>query len=147
MARGGRSEERRSEEQRRTRRRTVVGGGGIAVAVLVALVAFVAWPAHAGTGLAVDALVTTHQSGASTTIASPKFSTHHDGELLVAFLASDGPQTSTQKIAAVAGGGLTWTLASRANAQPGSAEIWTAVAPAALTDVTVTGTRVLGGYL
>ncbi|MEN3309541.1 MAG: hypothetical protein V7603_5743, partial [Micromonosporaceae bacterium] len=105
------------------------------------------WPAHAGTGLAVDALVTTHQSGASTTIASPRFSTHHGGELLVAFLASDGPQTATQKVAAVSGAGLTWTLASRANAQPGSAEIWTAVAPAALTDVTVTGTRVLGGYL
>lgn len=140
----------RTRRNRRTHPLTLkkkITGGGLVAAVLVAIVAFVVWPANAGTGLAIDALVTTHQSSAGTTIASPKFSTQHGGELLVAFLASDGPQTGTQQIGAVSGGGLTWSLASRANAQPGAAEIWTATAPSALTDVTVTASRVLGGYL
>jgi cell migration-inducing and hyaluronan-binding protein len=126
---------------------TRVGGGTIVIAVLVAIGALLVWPAHAGTGLAIDVQVSTHQSRPSTTISSPTFSTHHDGELLVAFLATDGPQTGTQRLASVTGAGLTWTLAARANGQPGAAEIWTAPAPTALADVTVTGTRVLGGYL
>ena len=46
----------------------------------------------------------------------------------------------------VSGGGLTWTLRSRANAQPGTAEIWQAVAPTPLTNATITATRAKGGY-
>jgi hypothetical protein len=40
----------------------------------------------------------------------------------------------------VTGGGLTWTLVRRTNAQRGDAEIWRAFAPAVLTGATVTAT-------
>jgi hypothetical protein len=41
---------------------------------------------------------------------------------------------------------LTWQLATRANAQFGTAEIWTAVAPSALSNITVTSTPAIGGW-
>ena len=60
--------------------------------------------------------------------------------MLVAFLASDGPPSGVV-FASVTGGGLTWTLRARSNAQPGTAEIWQAIAPAALINSTITATR------
>ena len=45
------------------------------------------------------------------------------------------------------GGGLTWKLRERTNAQRGTAEIWEAVAPAALSNVIVTATRSSGSYI
>src|ERR1700742_2900785 len=94
---------------RRRPRVVRLGGGGLVLAVLTALVAFVVWPAHASGGLAVDVQVSTHQTGAASTIATPQFTTHSPNELLVAFIASDGPQSGAQSVAAVAGAGLTWT--------------------------------------
>ena len=47
----------------------------------------------------------------------------------------------------ITGGGLTWTLRSRANSRPGTAEIWQAVAPAALSNTTVTATLSNGSYV
>jgi hypothetical protein len=41
---------------------------------------------------------------------------------------------------------LTWTLRRRANTQPGTAEIWQAVAPATLTNAVITATRASGSY-
>ena len=68
------------------------------------------------------------------TVNTPPFSVAA-GELLVALASSDnflGPQTL-----AISGGGLNWTLVRRANAQSGTAEIWTATAPAPLSNVIV----------
>jgi hypothetical protein len=65
---------------------------------------------------------------------------------LLAFIGSDGPKSGVQSISGVSGGGLTWTLRRRANAQAGTAEIWQAVAPVALSNVRVTATRAKGKY-
>jgi chitodextrinase len=91
--------------------------------------------------LAIDRSVLTHATSASTTLRSPVFSTTSANELLVAFISSDGPSgASSQTVTTVTGAGLTWTLRVRSNAQAGDAEIWTAVAPNALTNVQVTAT-------
>jgi hypothetical protein len=73
-------------------------------------------------------------SGAMTT---PTFNTSVNGELLVAFVAYDGPASSPQT-ATVNGGGLSWTLAKRSNSQAGTSEIWTALAGNAPATLTVT---------
>jgi len=70
------------------------------------------------------------------TMTTPAFSTTVDHELLVAFVALDGP-SSSQQTAVVSGSGLTWTLLKRSNTQAGDAEIWAAVAPNPLTNATV----------
>jgi len=61
---------------------------------------------------------------------------------LVAFISADGPQTggAAGQSATVSGAGLTWTLVARANAQFGAAEVWTANAPAALANASITST-------
>jgi hypothetical protein len=102
--------------------------------------------APATPSLALDGQVTTRQSTAGSTIASPPLSTIRSGDLLLAFISSDGPTGSAQTISAVTGGGLTWTLRTRANGQPGTAEIWQAVAPTPLTNVTITATRAKTTY-
>jgi hypothetical protein len=71
---------------------------------------------------------------------TPPFSTAAAGELLLAFVASDGPSGIAQT-ATVSGAGLTWTLVRRANGQTGTSEIWSAIAPTQLTNVTVTATQ------
>ena len=43
------------------------------------------------TNLSVDQLVTTHQASAAGSISSPAFSTQASGEMLLAFISSDGP--------------------------------------------------------
>lgn len=98
--------------------------------------------------LAVDVQVTTHQSSAAASITSPTFTTHQANEVLIAFLTSDGPnKTAGQSFSAVTGGGLTWSLRARTNGQPGTAEIWQAVAPQTLTNVSVTAMRASGSYV
>src|SRR6185312_7365957 len=97
--------------------------------------------AVANPSLALDGLVTTRQGTSGNTIASPPLSTTRSGDLLLAFVSSDGPSGGGQTISGVTGGGLPWTLRSRANGQPGTAEVWQAVAPVPLTNVTVTATR------
>jgi hypothetical protein len=95
----------------------------------------------------VDVAVTTKQSSGSRTISSPSFSTSGPDQLLLAFIASDGPNAGgAQRITAVTGGGLTWTMRVRANGQAGTAEIWQARSTAILTNVTVTATRYSGSY-
>jgi chitodextrinase len=97
--------------------------------------------------LALDKTVTTHQSSAATSISSPSLSTAAAGELLVALLATDGPDASAaQSFSSVTGGGLTWRLRQRTNTQAGSAEIWQAVAPATLSNVVITATRASGKW-
>jgi hypothetical protein len=96
--------------------------------------------------LTLDAQVTTRQSSAGSTIASPPVSTNASNDLLLAFISSDGPSGGGQTISGVTGGGLTWTLRARANGQPGTAEVWQAVAPTPLTNVTITATRSKTSY-
>ncbi len=102
----------------------------------------------ASAALAVDKTVSTHQTEAATTISTPAFSTSAPGELLLAFVASDGPAgAGSQTISGVSGGGLTWRLRRRANGQAGTAEVWSASAPAVLSNTTVTATRGTGSYV
>ena len=97
--------------------------------------------------VALDKFVTTHQSSNGSSISSPAISTAQSGELLVAFLASDGPSgAGTQSFTSVTGGGLTWRLRQRTNTQAGTAEIWQAAAPAALNNVVVTASRGSGSW-
>ncbi|WP_426592550.1 galactose oxidase-like domain-containing protein [Cellulomonas sp. McL0617] len=98
-------------------------------------------PASAAVPLSLDSLVTTH-GGSATSVTSPAFTTTQGGELLVAFLTADGPSVAgTQTFSSVAGGGVIWRLRQRSNARAGTSEIWTAVAPTALTGATVQATH------
>jgi hypothetical protein len=81
-----------------------------------------------------DVVTSVDGPGALTTNA---FSTVTASDLLVAFVAYDGPATSPQ-IANVSGAGLTWTLLMRSNTQAGTAEIWSTRADGNLSNVTVT---------
>ncbi len=117
------------------------------VASATTLILFVLVGRASAAGLAIDASVTTHQSAASASVTSGPLSTTSANDLLVAFIASDGPNRSGgQTVASVTGGGLAWKLAQRTNAQPGTSEIWTAVAPTVLTNLTVTASRSSGSY-
>jgi Bacterial Ig domain/Lysyl oxidase len=60
------------------------------------------------------------------------------GEVLLAFVSSDGPMAAGAQRASVSGAGLTWRLVRRANAGFGDSEVWTATAPALLTAAQVT---------
>src|SRR4029077_14377667 len=61
-------------------------------------------------------------------------------ELLLAFISSGKGTATTTTVNSVVGGSLTWVLAQRTNTQLGTAEIWRAFAPTALTNITVTAT-------
>ena len=84
--------------------------------------------------------------GAGSRTTAP-FSVVARGDLLVAFVAAGGPTSlSSKQTVTVSGGGLTWQLVTRANAQFGTAEVWTAVAPAPLSSITVTSTPTISGW-
>jgi hypothetical protein len=87
---------------------------------------------------AVDRLVSVDGTG---TRSTPIFSTTTAGEVLVAFAASDGPGTANAQSLTISGAGLVWTRVRSAAGRPGVVEIWTATAPAPLTNVTVTSAQ------
>ena len=91
--------------------------------------ATVTTPSDTQAQLALDKVVTTHQSANGSSISSPAISTAQSGELLVAFVASDGPSSGALSFSSVTGGGLTWRLRQRTNTRAGTAEIWQAAAP------------------
>ena len=76
-------------------------------------------------------------------LQTPPFSTTAAGELLVAFVAYDGPAGLPQT-ATVNGAGLIWTLLKRSNVQSGTAEIWAAKSIDPLTNVTVISQPAIG---
>lgn len=120
----------------------------VPLATLV-LIGILVLPAKSGATaqITVDAYVSTHQTSTATSITSPPFSTTQPNELVLAYLASDGPNRSGgQRFSSVTGGRLTWTLRQRTNTQAGDAEIWQAVASTALANVTVKATRSSGSY-
>lgn len=97
--------------------------------------------------IAIDTTATTKQETPSIDTKTPFFSTTGSNELLVAFVSTDGPQNDSQSFTSVNGGGLTWTLRTRANSQAGTAEIWTAVAPTALTNIQVNAIKAESGFM
>jgi chitodextrinase len=97
-------------------------------------------------GLAVDKQVATHQSNASSSISSPGLTTAAGGELVVAFVMSDGGSNTKQTFSGVTGGGLNWRLRQRSNTQYGTAEIWQAVAASRLNNAVIKATRAGGNY-
>lgn len=91
------------------------------------------------TGATVDTSVSSDGNGT----VSATVSTSQTGDLLLAFVSSDGlssPQTVT-----VSGGGLTWSLVKRVNSQGGDSEIWSARATGQLSGATVTATQSTSG--
>jgi hypothetical protein len=88
----------------------------------------------------IDARVSFDQAAKSTTVTSPSFSTTSPNELLLAFVATDYLSGANATVSNVAGAGLTWVLAVRKNSQSGTSEIWRALAPSALSNVTVKAT-------
>ena len=102
-------------------------------------------PPPTTTCFVVDSTTFAHGRGPVTT---PVFHDALPGELLVAFAGSDGPNRGGSQTLTVSGAGVTWTLVKRANAQAGTAEIWTANAPltAPLNNATVTAKQSKTGY-
>ncbi|HET6953953.1 MAG TPA: LamG-like jellyroll fold domain-containing protein [Acidimicrobiales bacterium] len=79
------------------------------------------------------------------TVTTPGLSTATADELVVAFVAADGP-TGGGQTATVSGGGLTWTLTRRTNSRLGTSEVWTARAGGVLTDARFTSTLGSGTF-
>jgi hypothetical protein len=71
-------------------------------------------------------------------------STTAAGDLLLAFVGSDGPGSA--QTVTVSGGGLSWSLVKRANGQLGDGEIWSARATTQLTNVNITATQGRAGF-
>jgi len=80
------------------------------------------------------------------TVTTPAFNTAGANELLLAFVASDGPNTSGGQTATVSGAGLTWTLVRRTNTQAGTSEVWRAFAASGLSNVTVQSVPLQANY-
>jgi len=112
-----------------------------AIAILVAALAVVLGRSARvdAQTLSIDATKFADRSTSATTIAATAVTTTAANELLLAFVSADNV-SGTTSVTGVAGGGLTWQLAVRTNAQRGTAEVWRAFAPAVLTNVTVTAT-------
>jgi hypothetical protein len=91
-------------------------------------------------GIIIDATVSKDSTVGSNTVTSPVFSTSAGNEMVLALIATDYLSGANTTVTAVSGGGLTWTLVARANAQSGTSEIWRAFAPAALSNQTITAT-------
>jgi len=100
-------------------------------------------PAPGMTCFVMQASVSVHGHG---TVTAPSFDTVAPGEVLLAFVGSDGPYGAGMQSATVSGGGLAWRLVNRANGQPGDAEAWTATAASPVSGVTVTSTPLKSGY-
>jgi Bacterial Ig domain len=90
--------------------------------------------------VAIDVSASADRTTASTSVASPSFSTASANELLLAFVATDAANGTTATVTSVAGAGLTWSLVVRNNAQSGTSEIWRAFAAAPLVNVSVAAT-------
>ena len=90
--------------------------------------------------LGIDATVSTDGSSASTTISSAPVSTSSGNELLLAFISTDYLTGANTTVKSVSGGGLTWVLVQRTDAQSGSSEIWRAFSSSALSNAIITAT-------
>jgi len=94
------------------------------------------------TALTIDRVIFSDGRGTRTTAA---FGTPAPGDLLVAFVASDGPTSGGQSVT-ISGAGVTWTPVKRSNGRLGTSEIWQAPAATQLSNVTVRSTQRFSGY-
>ena len=108
--------------------------------VLSLLAAIPVWGAVTTDAVTIDATTWTDAPAASSTVTTPAFSTVSGNELVLAFVSADYLSGTNTTVTAVSGGGLTWALVVRTNAQSGSAEIWRAFATVPLSNVSVTAT-------
>src|ERR1700690_3234561 len=95
--------------------------------VLSLLAAIPVWGA-----VTIDATTWTDAPAASSTVTTPAFSTVSGNELVLAFVSADYLSGTNTTVTAVSGGGLTWALVVRTNAQSGRAGIGRALATAPL---------------
>jgi hypothetical protein len=72
-------------------------------------------------------------------------STSGTGDLVVAFIAANGPGNKQQSTT-VSGGGLGWHLISRQNPDGSDTEVWTATSSGKLTGASVTAKASIAGY-
>ena len=100
----------------------------------LAIVSLLLLPLYALASVAIDADVSTDRASASTTVATPVFSTSVGTELLLAFVAADYQSGANTTIKSISGGGLTWALVVRTNRQSGTSEIWRAFATNTLSE-------------
>ena len=89
--------------------------------------------------LAIDKVVFGDSPTVTDSIATSALTTSGPNELLLAFIGISASRTG-QTVTGVTGGGLTWTLVTRTNAQMGTSEVWGAIAPSALKSAAVTAT-------
>ena len=82
----------------------------------------------------------TDNSSPNASISSPSFQIASSNELLLAFVSTDYVSGQNTIVKAVTGGGLTWVLVARTNAQSGTSEIWRAFATHSVSNVVVTAT-------
>jgi hypothetical protein len=101
------------------------------------------WEVSAPGAFTVDRVV--HADGFGATVTTESFSTAVPGETLIAFATAAQPTEAGVQTASVSGGGLGWTLVTRANEQAGTSEIWQATASGILSDITVTATVAIDG--
>ena len=95
-------------------------------------------PAEAA--ITIAATVSADQGSASvSSVTVSGLSTGGTSRLLLAFIAADDVSAGNT-VTGVSGGGLTWQLVVRSNAQRGTAEIWRAFASAQLTNQSITAT-------
>jgi subtilisin family serine protease len=95
--------------------------------------------------IALDRRVSSNQHNASR-LVSPALTTVGGNELILAFVSVDGPRNKAQKVTSVTGGGLTWTLAARANTTWGSAEVWQAYATSRVVSAKVSAKLAFTGF-
>jgi RHS repeat-associated protein len=95
---------------------------------------------------ATDKVVSANETTKATKITSPAVTTKSANELVLAFISADGPNTKTQSITSVSGGGLTWSRAAQSNGERGTAEVWQAHATSVLHAVKITAALNHTGY-
>jgi Domain of unknown function (DUF1929)/Bacterial Ig domain/Glyoxal oxidase N-terminus/Kelch motif len=122
-----------------TQRRRSTGVSALRHLILLLALIVIATTSACGS-IALDANVSKDSAIESTTIVSPAISTLSPNELILAFIETDYLSGTNTTVTSVVGGGLTWTLVVRANAQSGSSEIWRAFAATPLNAATATAT-------
>jgi len=96
------------------------------IAAMIAVTLSISSPVSAAIGI--DANVSVDKNSASTTVATPAFSTALGNELLLAFVTGDYVSGINTQVSSITGAGLTWTLVVRTNVEQGTSEIWRAFA-------------------
>lgn len=80
------------------------------------------------------------------TLTTPGLSTTVRGDVVLALLSYDGPDSAAAQSGQVSGGGLAWHLVKRSNSQAGVSEIWWARASRRLRGAEITATPGAAGY-